>query len=211
MKMLVFFLLSVGFVFAYNQYRDYLFCRYFQDTNPSEALRFCVRALQREPTPSLYVDTIRLSVIQKKFQEALSLALKFKKEFPQDQEPYLVLHSVYTLRGETQKALEALEEGYKVRPDSKQIMAFLAEDYIKMNRLQDAKKVLENLAKVAIDNPYPYYMLARIYLTEGLKDKAIEYLDKTLQIKKTFEAGFITLGNIYETEKEFSKAESRKS
>ncbi|WP_448583637.1 tetratricopeptide repeat protein [Thermocrinis sp.] len=208
MKTLVFILLYISLVFAYNQYRDYFFCRYFQDREPSEALKYCVRAIQREPTPSLYVDTIRLFLTQKRLQEALSLALKFKKEYPQDQEPYLVLHSVYILRGEPEKALEALEEGYKVRPDSKQIMAFLAEEYIKMNRLQDAKRVLEELARSALDNPYPYYMLARIYLTEGLKEKAIEYLDKALQIRKTFEAGFVTLGDIYEKEKEFSKAEN---
>lgn len=48
------------FAFAYNPYRDYVFCRYLQESKPQEALNFCLRALQKAPTPTLYVDTIRL-------------------------------------------------------------------------------------------------------------------------------------------------------
>jgi len=152
------------------------------------------------------VDTIKLLAVRKRFQEALVYAEKFKREYPQDKEPYLVLHSIYVLKGDRQKALEALEEGYRANPNSKEIMIFLADEYIRRNRLQDAKDVLERLANLAVDNPLPYYMLARIYLTEGKKEKAIEYLNKSLQIKRTFEAGFTTLGSIYEGEKEFSSA-----
>jgi Flp pilus assembly protein TadD, contains TPR repeats len=208
MKLLLFLSSFLYFAFAYNPYRDYVLCRYLQESMPQEAINFCLRALQRAPTPTLYVDTIRLLAVRKRFQEALFYAEKFKREYPQDKEPYLVLHSIYALKGDRQKALEALEEGYRANPNSKDIMIFLTDEYIRRNRLQDAKGVLERLADLAVDNPLPYYMLARIYLTEGKKEKAIEYLNKSLQIKKTFEAGFTTLGSIYEGEKEFSKAES---
>ena len=60
-----------------------------------------------------------------------------------------------------------------------------------------AKAVLENLAKLSPDNPLPYFMLARIALSEGKQQEAIEYLEKSLRVSISFEASFITLGSLF--------------
>lgn len=193
--------------FAYNPYKDYLFCRYFQQENPKKAESYCMRALERSPTPTLFVDTVRIELQLKKKEKALEIAKRMKSLYPKDYESYLTLHSVYSMIGQYDKALSVLEEGYRILPKSKEIMLFLADEYLRKGENSKAKTVIENLAKESPDNPLPYYMLARIYLSEGNKELAIRYLEKSLQIKGSFEAGFITLGSIYEESGEYTRAE----
>ncbi|MCX8164733.1 MAG: tetratricopeptide repeat protein [Aquificaceae bacterium] len=201
-------LLFTSLALAYNPYSDYILCRLYQDKEPARAEIHCLRALERSPTPTLYVDTVRLEIALKKMEKALKIAKDFKLRHPDLPEPYLALHSVYIIRKEPEKAFRMLEEGYSKNPNSKEIMVFLAEEYLKRGELLKATSVLQNLARVSPENPLPYFMLARIALSQGRQQEAIELLEKSLKASSTFEAGFITLGSIYEQGGEYSRAES---
>ncbi|MCS6998989.1 MAG: tetratricopeptide repeat protein [Aquificaceae bacterium] len=200
-------LLLASIALAYNPYADYVLCRLHQEREPLKAKEYCLRALEKAPTPSLYVDVVRLEMQLKNSEKALKIALDFKTKYPDLSEPYILLHSIHTARREQDSALKVLEEGYIKNPQSKEVMVFLAEEYLRRGEPLKAKGVLQNLAKVSPDNPLPYFMLARIALSEGKQEEAIDFLQKSLKVNPTFPAGFITLGGIYEQRGEYSRAE----
>lgn len=206
MKHLLILLLST-LAFAYNPYLDYMLCRAYQEEKPSEARIYCLRALERKPTPTLYADVIRLLVQLKKIEEAIKLAKDFKDKYPDTLEPYLLLNNLYKLKKDQEGALRVLEEGYKNNPNSREIILFLIEEYLRKGDNKRAKDLLLKLLNISPENPLPYYLLARVSLAEGKQEEAIEYLEKSLKIRNTFEAGFITLGSIYEERGEYSRAE----
>ncbi len=95
--------LLAGFSFA-NYYFDYVMCRYLSD-RPKEAELYCLQAIEEKPTPSLYMDTIRLEVSLKNTDRALKLAREYIRRYPDRVEPYIALYSIYRLKGDRRRAL----------------------------------------------------------------------------------------------------------
>jgi tetratricopeptide (TPR) repeat protein len=206
MRLILFLLILINLAFS-NYYYDYLMCRYLS-ASPAAAQMYCLRAVKEKPTPSLYMDTIRLLMASRKVNKALDLSKEYLKKFPSKPEPYIAIYSIHRLRGNRKEALRILERAYRRFPDHREILIFLADEYIKAKKMEKAKNVLHRFAKVSPDNPFPYYLLGQLYLSEGKTNKAIEYLQKALEIKKTFEAAFVTLGRVYEKREEHASAEN---
>ncbi|MEN3028598.1 MAG: tetratricopeptide repeat protein [Aquificaceae bacterium] len=183
------FLLFASLAIAYNPYMDYVLCRFHQEREPLKAEGYCLKALERAPTPSLYMDVVRLEMQLKNQEKALKVAMEFKAKYPDLSEPYILLHSIHTARREQDSALKILEEGYLKNPQSREVMVFLAEEYLKRGEPVKAKSVLQNLAKVSPDNPLPYFMLARIALSEGKQEEAIDFLQKVSKGKPYLSCG----------------------
>ena len=112
----LFITLLFGIAFSYNPYMDYMLCRDLQEKEPSKAESYCLRALEKMPTPTLYVDVVRLEIRLKKHDRALKIANEFKNRYPNMPEPYLLLHSLYMSKKEVEKAIKVLEEGYSKKP-----------------------------------------------------------------------------------------------
>ncbi|MFN7065384.1 MAG: tetratricopeptide repeat protein [Aquificaceae bacterium] len=203
----LFILLFSGVALAYNPYLDYMLCRFYQEESPMQAEGPCLRSLEKAPTPILYMDVIRLDMRLNKRERALKIAKEFKERYPKLPDPYLLLNNLYKLKKEEDKALQVLEEGHLKNPDSREIIILLVEDYFKKGEFTKARNVLQRLVDLAPENPLPYFLLARLSLLEGKQQEAIDYLEKSLRVKGTFEAGFITLGGIYEQRGEYSRAE----
>ena len=82
--------------------------------------------------------------------------------------------------GNKEEALRLAVTAYKQEPANAGLMDTLGYALLKNNRKDDAKKVLEQTAKLLPDNPTVSYHLAMAYKETGDRKKASEAVEKAL-------------------------------
>lgn len=134
---------------------------------------------------------------QERFKEAANVyheALKYK---PADFELYYNLGIVYTRLSDFQMAKEMYERAAEINHRlyganyNLGLIAFIQKDY------ENAEKYFENSLYDELE-PMAYYQLAKIYVYKGEKDKAINFLNKAIEIEPK-------LQKLAEKEKAFDK------
>lgn len=134
---------------------------------------------------------------QERFKEAANVyheALKYK---PADFDLYYNLGIVYTRLSDFQMAKEMYERAAEINHRmyganyNLGLIAFIQKDY------DTAEKYFENSLYEELE-PMAYYQLAKIYIYKGEKDKAINFLNKAIELEPK-------LKKIAEREKAFEK------
>ncbi|NPB07312.1 MAG: tetratricopeptide repeat protein [Aquificae bacterium] len=199
-------LFSLFFFSMGNFYEDALFCAYFQD-RPQTAKKYCLRALEKNPSPELYEDTIKVLLRLKEYATAEEVAREFLEMFPDRVEPYLSLYHLYKFSGKEDKALQIIEKAYEQFPHNRQVILFLTDEYLKRKEFKRAEKLLREFIKNNPDVPLPYYLLGRIYLLQGRSSEGIRYLQKALEVQEHYTPAVLSLGKFYEEKRDFTKAE----
>ncbi|MUP45783.1 tetratricopeptide repeat protein [Gramella sp. BOM4] len=94
-----------------------------------------------------------------------------------------IIAGSYTSLGETEKAIEALQEAKKLDPDNINLLQVEANIYIQQKQLDKAKDIFEEMAEIDPDNPQIYNNIGLIYAQElENHEKAIENYKKAIEL-----------------------------
>lgn len=99
---------------------------------------------------------------------------------------YQNLGLMYVLKGDAQKAIEFNEEAYEYNSDDMIIADNLAESYALGGKLEDAKKLYEELLAKEPHFPEPYYCYGLLLVSEGQRDRGIELIRESLSKRFSF-------------------------
>jgi len=132
---------------------------------------------------------------EKDYDFAIKCLFKSKELEPENSKVYMNLAAFYQAKGETQKAIEILEEGYKIAPHDLQVAYFLARFYMDESPDKAEKIANENLKKeITPDMKAKFYsLLGEIYTKKDKYEDAFNYF------KKAYESDTIFLNNLFNT------------
>jgi tetratricopeptide (TPR) repeat protein len=117
----------------------------------------------------------------------------------------LELCKEYIWHGEPERALATIELGLRQRvrgfePLFAWQLCYLGNYYVRCSRLDDAETVLSRALAMRMSplgRPYALYLLGKVHLAQGSRQKAVEYLEQSLELYRLVDSG----GNILMCEK----------
>jgi adenylate cyclase len=136
------------------------------------------RAVQLDPlSPVVGNLEVYLDVANDRLDDALAAAKRTMEIDPNYFyfEPNLAL--VYREQGKLQQALEIYE---RVQAARKQPSAGLAITYARLNRPDDARRILRQLIGVADTQYFPADQIAAVYLAVGDNDSAVKWIERAI-------------------------------
>jgi tetratricopeptide (TPR) repeat protein len=146
--------------------------------NFNEGLSEMRRAVQLDPlSPIIGNFEVLLDVANNRLDDAFAAA-KRTMEIDPDYvyfEPNLAL--VYREQGKLKQALEIYERLAKTR---NQPTAGLAITYARLDRKEEARRILRQLIDIATSQYFPADQIASVYIALGEKDEAFRWLDRAI-------------------------------
>lgn len=117
---------------------------------------------------------------QGKNQQALVAAKNISLLFPHEGWAHILLSFAQVAVGQKKEALESARNAYEVSPVAwgYRYLRLLGEN----EKWNEVKKFAEEILHIAPQSAYPYRHLAYIELAKGNKNKALEYLNKSLSL-----------------------------
>lgn len=120
----------------------------------------------------------------KAFAQALAVGLKLKLA-PEDLKPaYLGLAAAYEALGNEKKAAEVLRQAAKLLPEDLEVALRLARALVRSGQGDEAIPYLYKVLARERQDPTATGLLADVYLSQGLPDRAIRELDRSLAAAK---------------------------
>ncbi|MCP9200339.1 tetratricopeptide repeat protein [Gramella sp. GC03-9] len=108
---------------------------------------------------------------------------KVEKEPSKKGEVASIIAGSYTSMGESEKAVEALQEAKALDPENISLLQAEANIYIQQQQLDKAKDIFEQMAEIDPDNPQIYNNIGLIYAQElENHEKAIENYKKAIEL-----------------------------
>ncbi len=133
--------------------------------------------------------------------ERYSLALfvyqDLQAKYPDDPDPYFLAGEIYFKVGNCLKAIQHYSNGLKLKKD-KIIMNNLGLCYFKLNAIDDAQKVFEEIISIDKEFLQAYVHLGIIYKRKGEFEKSAQMYKKALEIQQSPDILY-NLANLYET------------
>jgi len=97
------------------------------------------------------------------------------------------------------RTMRILEKDYKVNPENKRTMYYLALEYIARNRRDDAREILEKYlinAKPTPETADVHLLLARLKYTETSRDESMKHAINALAINPDFKEAYYLIGDL---------------
>ena len=113
---------------------------------------------------------------------------------------YLQIKSDYFAMGDTVGALEILKEAYDKYPDTVNVIANIADTYIRLRKIDDGIAFMESAIERNPSIPEAYYWLGRMYINKEeveYIDKAIDAYNKAAELDPSIYYVWYDLGYIY--------------
>lgn len=110
---------------------------------------------------------------------------------------YLNLSRIYAEKGDTATALKTLKEGRSKFPSDAGLIIDELNYYLVKHDNVGAEKALKEAIAVDPKNPVLYYAAGSNYSTLKNYDKAVEYLNKSLELKPDYGDALYNLGAVY--------------
>jgi len=203
--------------------------KHFLRRDESSAMQVRDEKIQKEEPPPIVVEQVEPSVSQSApsevpdetvgkltpeeelaalEKEGEELAEKLIREFPNSEEPLVLMGDLYRRRGNSVEAVRFWEKALQVNPKRDDIynnigrLAFEKEEYEKA--ITSWKKALEI-------NPEVFGLrdsLARAFLALGQYSEAIEELEKEIKVSPQSALSNYLLGRAYLQQKEYDKAKT---
>lgn len=182
---------------VFSQYELNLGVKAYQTNNFADAYTAFNNALDFRPGDTTITYYAGLSAINAKNYKAgiQSYEALIKTKFSANNQIYLDLSRLYTMEGDTARAIAVASEGASKFNDTQ-----LATQEIELSLMSGKqKKVITKISEQAQKNPdnklYPYY-LGIAYSTMGESDKAIEAYTVALKIDPNFADASTNIGGI---------------
>ncbi len=130
-------------------------------------------------------------------QEAIDDLLYVTRHKPGQIEAWGKLGIIYFSRGEREAAREVFEHALALDGRSYDANFYLAQLDIADGRLDDAVKLLRNLAELYPDQFEPNLRLGQVLMMQKLYADALPHLEKAVKLRKTDPEALFTLGECY--------------
>jgi tetratricopeptide (TPR) repeat protein len=150
-------------------------------------------------------------LLNKSIKSSLSSSEFFKVVLGWDVSSFLAddyywLASSYAELGQYDKAVDALKEAIKLKPDYESAYVSLAFNYERMGQYDNAIEAYQEAIKLQPDDPSPYNFLAFNYRRTGQYEKAVEEYNKSIELKPDNASPYSGLGYAYMGLKQYEKA-----
>ncbi len=150
--------------------------------NTTKAIRLLQRSITLDPLDhnahnhlaKLYLRQGDLSLAKKSFENCTKVAPSFA-------EGWSGLISIELQSGINAKAINLIDQGLAICPDSYVITNYKGDSLIALNRTKEAIPYFEKTIQVVPENAVGYNYLARAYIKLGENSKAFEQLSKALK------------------------------
>jgi tetratricopeptide (TPR) repeat protein len=110
---------------------------------------------------------------------------------------------VYVEKGDTDKAIAAVQDARKIAPDDVNLILTEANLYIKIGDKEKFAKLMNEAIKLDPNNASLYFNLGVINGEQGNTEKAKEYYEKAIELKPDYFDAYINLGSaLLEKDKE---------
>ena len=154
---------------------------YLSNKDYDKALEF--KLLADKYRPGMYLsDIASILCYQGKFDEAEGLLNKSLEKGENKEVSYANLSLIYEEKQNYQKSLEYAEKAYKENPYNVDISVNLARKYILNEDFQKALDIYLNLLKLNNKKAGYYYSIGFLYDKLGNKEKALEFVKKSVQL-----------------------------
>ena len=134
---------------------------------------------------------------------------------PREPNVHFALGYLLWTQGHTEEAAHEFQAEINNIPGHNQATLYLADSYIQMNRLEDAKPLLEASVKTNSANPMGHLDLGIVYAEAGNKEEALREFKTAIRLKPDDVNAHWRLGRLYrsmgktaEAKVEFDKSKS---
>lgn len=110
---------------------------------------------------------------------------------------YYLLKTEYIALKDSAKALEALERGYKLYPDSTLLIFELVNYHLSSGNSDEGMKYLNAAEQLAGDNPSIYFAKGTLFEKLGEKEKALKAYEDALKVDPEFFNAWFNIGALY--------------
>jgi tetratricopeptide (TPR) repeat protein len=110
---------------------------------------------------------------------------------------YFLLKNEYVELNDSLKALDALERGYALYPDSTLIIFELINYHLSSGNSEEGMKYLQKAEQLAGDNPSIYFAKGTLFEKLGDDEKALEAYEESLKIDPEFFNSWFNIGALY--------------
>jgi tetratricopeptide (TPR) repeat protein len=110
---------------------------------------------------------------------------------------YFLLKSEYIALEDSAKALDALQRGYQVYPDTSLILFELVNYYLSIGDSDEGMRFLTLAQEKESGNPSIYFAKGTLYERMGEKEKAMEAYKESLEVDPEFFNSWFNIGALY--------------
>ncbi|UGU16172.1 tetratricopeptide repeat protein [Sinomicrobium kalidii] len=103
---------------------------------------------------------------------------------------------IYSQKGDSEKAIEAVQEARKVDPEDINLLMTEANLYIKLGQKDKFREVMEQAIEKDPTNPMLYYNLGVISAEQGNKEQARKYYEKAIELDPEYEASYMNMASL---------------
>jgi tetratricopeptide (TPR) repeat protein len=156
-----------------------------------------LEAAETAPTPSLFIFLAEIYQMRGEWIEArywLDYSLDL---FPVDSRTWHALSRHLSLIGDTQGALQAIEQSVQLSPANVEFLIFQGSLQEELGWIEDATATFTHALTLHPDKVDAYLGLANISIDAGEIDAAIKILNEAVQNVPASDKGYITLANVY--------------
>ncbi len=120
--------------------------------------------------------------------QAATFAERAANAAPQDAKLWFLLGYTSRLAGRNQQSLSAYQRGLKVAPNSVDGLSGMAQTYVKMGQVDQAKRLLNEIIRANPRRQNDLLMAGELYITTGDTQQGINLLQRAENIKPTSHA-----------------------
>ena len=173
----------------------------------SDALFFIQSACDIEQENIWYHQLLAdVYISNQKYKAAINTYKKLLKEQPGNEEWHFHLASAYLLDNQLRNAIEVYNDMEQYIGVDEMLIMQKHRIYLELKDKKGAKIELEKWILSEPKNPKPYGLIAEIFLLEGNHEKAIETLERILEIDPNNGKAHLTLSDLYRNNGEKIKA-----
>lgn len=126
----------------------------------------------------LYFDKAYAEFLSKDYEASLRSYAKIEREFGDSDNLLLARQNVYVAQGDSQKAIDELNNLIKSKPKDNKGYILLSNLYLKLGDTKQAMQVLDKAEKKMANDPYIAISRTDVYHAENKQDKALSNLKK---------------------------------
>lgn len=161
-----------------------------------------------EKRAMLYYNQGTRELVAEEYTLALQKLLRANKLMPNDSRIINNLAMAYYFKKDKANAVRLLKKSLKLDSSNADAKLNLATIYMKDGELSKAEEIYKNLLEdlTYMGHNRTYYNLALIKLSENNSTKAIEYLNKAVEVDPNYCPAFYKLGQISKERKDYKRA-----